>query len=301
MSKTNIDFVKKNKDKLIGFVDPNFIYNRFDQLYNNQYELIQIFTENKTYYVPLHIDIYTAKLGLYMTQLPQEAFDKLINFIFNQYKEVDFIEIKHSRNSYKDLRESNQYTIVLPKTEEEYLNSLGKKTRLHIKQYFKYINRDFKVEFKTFDKDIPSEIVNTYFKFKKETLGNVYKIPEQEYLQEFSVTKAHVLYLDNKIAAMSFICETENSKDVYYENFSYDKTYSKYSLGTVITYYTIKKLIEDGYKNFYMAGGNYLYKQNMSWKSECFSNHFFCTHGRVYPLCGKPTFNPIKIIVIQMI
>ena len=266
MCNIKIDFVKKDKDKLVKLVEPNFIYNRFDVFYDNEYELLHILSDNYTYYVPVRVDLHTAKLGLYMTKLPQKAFDKLIDFVFQLYPEVDFIKIRHSLNCHKDLSEGNQWTIELPETEEKYLSSLGKKTRLHIKQYFKYINRDFNVEFKTFDKDIPSDVVKAYFQFKKETLGHSYTMPEQEYLREFQVTKAYVLYLNNKIAAVSFICETENSKDVYYENFSYDKNYSKYSLGTVIIYHTITKLIEEGYKNFYLAGGNYLYKQNMSTK-----------------------------------
>ena len=264
MNNIKIDFVKKDKDKLVKLVRPNFIYNRFDERFHNQYELIKISMSAKSYYVPLRVDVHTAKLGLYMTKLPQEAFDKLIEFVFLMYDKVDFIEIKHSLNAHNNLVSGNQWTIELPSSEEKYMSSLGKKTRLHIKQYFKYIERDFEVKFKTYDKDIPTDVVNAYYKFKKETLNHTYTMPEQEYLKEFYVTKAHTLYLNNKIAAISFICELEDSKDVYYENFSYDKILSKYSLGTIITYYTIKKLIEDGRSNFYMAGGNYLYKQNLS-------------------------------------
>lgn len=101
MPDIKIDFVKKDKDKLIKLVEPNLTYNRFDEFYDNQYELIEIKTEDKNWYVPVHIEIYTAKLGVYMTKLPQEAFDKLIEFIFKLYPEVDFIEIQHSLNSYK--------------------------------------------------------------------------------------------------------------------------------------------------------------------------------------------------------
>lgn len=264
MNNVKIDFIKKDKNKLIKLVTPNFIYNRFDIRFNNQYELIKISAEDSEYYVPLRVDVHTVKLGLYMVKLPQLAFDRLIEFIFLMYDNVDFIEIKHSLNSHHDLVSGNQWTIKLPDSETKYISLLGKKTRLHIKQYFKYIQRDFEVDFKTYDRDIPTEVVGTYYRFKKETLNHTYTMPEQEYLKEFYITKAHVLYLNNEIAAISFICELEDSKDVYYENFSYDKNLSKYSLGTIITYYTIKKLIEEGYSNFYMAGGNYLYKRNLS-------------------------------------
>ncbi len=266
MNNIMIDFVKTNKEALKKLVNPNFIYNRFDKFYNNQYELIKIEANNKEYYVHLHVEAYTVKLGLYMTKLPQEVFEALINFVFKMYKNVDFIEIKHSLNYHNMLKSANQWTIELPNSEEEYISSRGKKTRLHLKQYFKYIEKDFNVEFKTFENDIPTEIVSAYYKFKKDTLNHTYKLPEQEYLKEFQITKAYVLYLDNSISAISFVSSTDDSKEAYFENFSYNKKLSKYSLGTIIAYYTIKKLIEEKYKTFYMAGGNYLYKKNLSTK-----------------------------------
>ena len=261
-----INFIKKNKNELIKNVKPNFIKNRFDYMCNGAYELVEITENNEKYYIPLHLYGDTVRPGIYLTQISQKSFDALIEFIFNYYKDVNNIKIVHSLNSYNGISQSSNYVIDLPETEDEYLALLGKKTRLHIKQYIKYIHRDFEVDFKVFDKDIPTNIISEYYRFKKETIGHQYKEPEQEYIRNYSVTKVLVLYLNKKPAAISLIAELPDNENpnVYYENFSYDKTYSKYSLGTLITYYTIKYLIENNYKKFYLGAGDYLYKKNLS-------------------------------------
>ena len=263
-----VDFVKKDKKELIKSVKPNFIYNRFDKVYDDEYELLKIYSDlhPETYYVPIHFNNYMADLGVYLTEMPKEAFDSLIKFIFEKLGKVEHINIKHSLNNYEGLKESNSWVIDLPDTEENFLQTLGKKTRQHVKQYLKYIERDFDVEFKVFDKDIPTEIVEKYYEFKKDTIGHIYKTCEQKYLQEYQVTRAIVLYLNDKISAVSFVCTVDDCDSVYYENFSYDKKLSKYSLGTVIIYKTICNLIESGYKHFYIGGGDYLYKQNFGTK-----------------------------------
>lgn len=261
-----INFVKKDKQKHIKNVNPNFIKNRFDFMYNGAYELVEITEDNEKYYVPLHLYGDTVRPGIYLTPISQKSFDALIEFIFNYYKDVNNIKIVHSLNSYNGISQSSNYVIDLPETEDEYLALLGKKTRLHIKQYIKYIHRDFDVKLEVFDKDIPTKIVSEYYKFKQQTIGHKYKEPEQDYIKSYNITKAIALYLNNKIAAISFISDIpeEECKNVYYENFSYDKTYSKYSLGTLITYFTIKFLIENKYDKFYLGGGDYLYKKNLS-------------------------------------
>ena len=261
-----INFVKKDRQKHIKNVKPNFIKNRFDFMCNGNYELVEISENCEKYYIPLYLYGDTIRLGIYLTPISQEMFDELIEFIFKYYKDVNNIKIVHSLNSHKDISQSSNYVIDLPKTEEEYLSLLGKKTRLHIKQYIKYIHRDFEVDFKVFDKDIPTNIISEYYKFKEGTIGHQYKEPEQEYLINYNVTKVLVLYLNKKPAAISLIAELPDNENqnVYYENFSYDKAYSKYSLGTLITYYTIKYLIGNNYKEFYLGAGDYLYKKNLS-------------------------------------
>lgn len=264
--KLKIDFIKEHKDDLIKLVTPNFIKNRFDIMFRDNYELLEVFDDNTKIYIPIYILNDSVRLGVYLTKISEEKFQSIINFIFNNLPQINYIKISQSLVSHPQLTKQNNWIINLPKTEDDYLSSLGKKTRLHIKQYFKYIERDFKVRFEVYEKDIPTTIVSKYFKFKKETIGYKYKEPEQEYLKNYNVTKAYVLYLNEKIAAVSFIAEIldENSKEVYYENFSYDKSYLKYSLGTIITYYTIKSLINDGVEKFYLGSGDYLYKKNLS-------------------------------------
>lgn len=269
---------EKNKYELIKKVVPNFLYNRFDVLFDKNFELCEITTHDKTIYVPLHLDGDTCYIGVYLVEMPQIVFNELIDFVYKNFKSIDYIKIRHSFNNYKGLKSGEHWTIQLPQTEEEYLESLGTKTRQHIKRYFRLLENNYKCEFKTFDRtDISDEIVKTYFRFKKETIGHIYKNTVNQYLNEYKITKAYVLYLDNQIAAISFISEVE-SGDVYYENFSYDKKYTKNSLGLVITYFTIKNLIHNKIKNFYLAGGNYLYKRQIS------NKHDYTYTGTIYKI-----------------
>lgn len=292
-----INFVKHAKENYINLVKPNFIKNRFDIMFNNEYELLTITKGMEKYYVPVHKYGDTIRLGIYLTPIPQEIFNKLVEFIFRYYKDVNNIKIVHSLNSYEGISQNSNYVIDLPKTEEEYLSSLGKKTRLHIKQYIKYIHRDFEVDLKIFDREIPTKIISKYYKFKQETIGHKYKETEQDYLKNYDITKAIVLYLNKKICAISLISEfpDKKSKNVYYENFSYDKNYSKYSLGTLITYYTIKYLIENNYDKFYLGGGDYLYKKNLSTRQ-------FITYDGIIKRKLKPKIKQkIKFIIEKIL
>ncbi len=257
------DFVKIEKDKLIKLVQPNFIYNRFDIFYDNEYELFKIYNDTNTYYVPVHFNNYMAEIGVYLAELPKEAFDSLIKFIFHEMAKIDLINVKHSLNDYDGLKKGNSWVIDLPESQENFLNSLGEKTS-ELNKTLGDIEHDFDVKIKIYDKDIPTEIVEKYFEFQKATLGLTYKTSEQKYLQEYQVTRAIVLYLNNEISAVSFVCTVDDCDSVYLENFSCDKELSKYSLGTVIIYKTICNLIESGYKHLYIGSGDYLYKKNFA-------------------------------------
>ena len=263
-----IKFIKKDKDKLIEKVSPNFIKNRFDKNFEDGYELLELTQQDEKFYIPIHLEDNIVDLGVYLTPISQESFNELIKFIFDHYTDAYGINIEQSLNDYKGLNQDDNYVVELPNTAEEFIRSRGRKTRLHLKQYIKYIYRDFRVDFKIFDKDIPTKIISQYFKFKSETIGHKYKETEQDYLKNFNITKSIVLYLNDEIAAISLIVDSEDgdNKNAYYENFSYDKKYSKYSLGTVITYYTVKYLIENGYDRFCLGAGDYLYKRNLSTK-----------------------------------
>ena len=68
------------------------------------------------------------------------------------------------------------------------------------------------------------------------------------------------MYINKETIAVAFICDTGDN--VYFENFSYDKTFEKYSIGMVLYYYVICDLIQIHKKIFYLSGGWLDYKRH---------------------------------------
>ena len=103
-----IYFIKNNK---ISYLKDKY----FAVEHNDEYEIICIESNDNIFYIPIHIAVYCANLGINKNYLPSDLLKDLANFIFRYYKDVDFIKtddnytIKRKINSKQIKRAIFQY------------------------------------------------------------------------------------------------------------------------------------------------------------------------------------------------
>ena len=118
-----INFTKiiENKSEvLIARITPNVIYNRFDILYGSDYDLWdlgEIVVQVKQIGDTLH-------LGLYLVKADEQVLRNFINFLFNQYGGIKYIEIKHCYVNLCGAEPYPYWHIDLPETKERLFNKL---------------------------------------------------------------------------------------------------------------------------------------------------------------------------------
>lgn len=252
----------KEKESKIKLVNPNFIYNRFDIRFGNNFDLYKISENNKEYYVPFSlINAKTGILGVWLVDISVRALDKVIVEISKKYPKLKKVQTRYSLNYQESLEVFNHWIVLLPNTIETFDNMLSKKTRYNVKWYPKKIEKELGTyKFVKYAlKDISNEIVQKYFEFKLLTHGYDYKMTEREYLKTFYITSAYVLYINNKIEAVLFDSNLENIS--YLENFAYNINFSKYSLGMVLYHYYIEDLINNNVKYIFLGDGKQEYKK----------------------------------------
>jgi hypothetical protein len=254
----------ESKMDLIHYVEPNFIYNRFDVMYGDKFELYAIQEYGIKKYIPVHTEKRFAVVGVWLVDISAQAFSLLIRTIFSEYPKVDRIQARYSLNFYDGLNISNHWKIDLPDTIIEFDKNLSSKTRYNTKWYPKKINADlggYEIQ-KYSSGNIPDEIIEKYFYFKKKTHNAKYKIQAQEYLRRYFVTHAYVLKIAEKTEAILFLCDI--SSIVYLENLTFNQELSGYSLGMVLYYFVIGDLINSKKINVYLGDGNQEYKRRFN-------------------------------------
>ena len=259
-----------DKDK-IHQVSPNFTYNRFDIRFGQNYELFEVKENNMTTYIPYHIQNDTCILGVWLTEISKLTFDNLINKIFEENDNVFQIQTRYSLNQYQGLEIFNHWRVELPATIEEFSSKLSSKTRYNTQWYPKKINEKFgKYEIKRLERaEITDDIVHKYFEFKKVTHNFDYQMTPKQYLDEFYVTHAYVMYINKNVEAVIFNCLV--GEIAYIENLAFNPELSKFSLGTVLYYYLINDLINEKTKYIYLGDGNQEYKKRFNGTNQlCF-------------------------------
>ena len=166
MKSIKVSIIEQNN---IESITQNFILNRFDIIYPSSFGVIKICSDIEKI-VPFHVDDSIIVLGLTLMTLSQEEAKELINFIKQKFLNINYIEYSNALiNINGKGKENNHYLIKLPSTPEEYLSSLGMKTRKHIRRYFRLIEKDFPVSsFEEFHgkENIPLDVVKKFFELK---------------------------------------------------------------------------------------------------------------------------------------
>lgn len=251
-----ITIIQEEKQKYAKQVYPNFIYNRFDLRFGDDFDIFKVEENNKTFYIPYHVENDLAILGVWLTPISKMILDKLIKQIFSLHKRVCKIQIRYSLNTYDGLIMTNHWRVKLPETKEDFDVLLSANTRRNTKRKPKKIITEFgEYTILHYDKDkINIDFVQKYLNFKYQTLGVDYKLNNpMDFLKQYYVTDCYVLYIKNQISSVAFFANTEVYS--YFENFSYDKNFAAYSLGDVIYYYAICDLISKKYKYIYLGDG----------------------------------------------
>lgn len=257
------------------FDSDDLIYNRFDLIFY-VYEQFMFEWENEKYSIMIHQENDKLYINLWGKELPQKKFEELIDELFVK-KDVRTISIIRCRNNYNGmLEETNDIMIFLPQSAEELKSRLQQKHRYNLKREKRILNDVFgeMISVHYSRREISDEMVNLYFRWKKESHGTSYKLTAEEYLDAYHVTDAFVLNIDKQMIGIAFYCVVNNV--AYFENFSYDSRYKEYSVGYITYEMLLENLIEQKIEKFFLGGGDYDYKRRFgAIESVAYSGHIY--------------------------
>lgn len=258
----------QNHDKidLNKKISPNYIANRFDLKYEDDYDLWEIEAKDEKYYIPTHISGKQALIGVAQTPLPSEVFTKFIEHCFQYYPKTTRISCSASVNNYcNNLVLDDQWILSLPNTEEAYKKSLSKKTRHNINWYPKKIQKDygdFSITHRTASEtdDATMQLFDKW-KHEKYTAKTYSNLGSRNFQTSNNVTDVYSLIIADNPAALVFVSITDDS--AYLQNLSYNPEFANYSPGIVLLYSVISDLIQNNLTTLYMGGGSLEYKRRM--------------------------------------
>lgn len=224
----------------------------------------------------------------------KEIVKAYFNFLISNSKIWNFIKLENiPEDSYllKCNIEADKFSMIvtpveacpyicLPESYEEYLKSLGKKTRFNLNYYRRAIMKKFKVEFKVVSEGEELEAqISLFFELhkkrwrKKGLPGVLYTSRRRAFHQDVAkdffkkdILRLYTLSLDGEIVAILY-------GFVYFDKFYYylsgfNPEFSKYSVGTIITSYAIEKAIEGKVKEFDFLRGEENYKYRFNCKNK---------------------------------
>ncbi len=262
-----IRFVASDKIRLTQYIEPNVIHNRYDLLYGNDYDLLEVKEENSVSYIPFKKNSSTGRMGLYLRHKEELAggpssVAECASFLFKTYPDLQDIFVLHTYIPLPDVNTGIHWHVDLPKTIEEFDSTLSSKVRYNTKWYPKKIRENVgEYEIKILKStECPESVVKTYLKWKKETYGYDWSDKPKEYLTKNGITNVYIMQVKNEILAIGFICET--GENAFFENTAFNEQYKKYSVGIVLYHFIIADLIKKEKKKLFLLGGNLEYKRH---------------------------------------
>lgn len=280
----NIEQIEKDKDKILQEnIFPNVCWNRFDLRFENDYKLSKINDSLWKGYVASHIEGNTIYISLYLREMNKDTFNGYAKYLFEIYPNAKDLFVLHTYTNIAGVEEGVHWHVDLPETIEEFNKTLSHRVRYNTKWYPKKIHENIgEYTIKYFEsKDCPDDVILQYFKWKKQTHGTDYGLTPKQYLKKFCVTGVYVMLTNTEILAIGFISEIGDS--VFFENFSYNQEYAKYSPGMVLYYHLISDLIARGKKKLYLLGGNLEYKKHFNGIATMTRTCFLPRERFIYP------------------
>lgn len=270
---TDID--KKN-EIISTKIQPNFISNRFDIIYKNDYNLFCIFDSNGIkHYVPVKIIKHSAFLAVQLMYIESEALQTLSKYLFERFF-IWKIKYKFLLNNFTNSKDRYYFIVSLPNDIDTFNKNLSHNTRYNISRYCKHIEKDFVYSVKHFSGNeiINNNIYEIYCRFKKVTHNYNNKEKSEDYIKNNFITDAFVMYLNDNIASIVFLNILNDT--AFLENLTYDIKYKNYSVGTILYYNTIKELINRKIKTLYLYVGTGEYKMRFN------GTKIKCYNGTIY-------------------
>lgn len=258
------------------FDTDDLIYNRFDLIYKEGNHTISFCDSGTKYCLDIHTEDVKAKMNLWGKPLPQDIFDRAVQDVFAD-KRICSIELTRCGNPYGDfLEEVNDIRVPLPSDFDELMNRAERRDRATIRRKLRWLDErvgDLSIEIYSRN-EIPDHIVDTYFKWKKETHGTDYRMSASEYLDRYYVTDAMLMKAGDTEVAVAFFCQTEDI--VFFENFSYNTELKEYSPGLLMYVKFMEELIKRKCRYLYLGGGSYIYKKRFGTEA------FIAYSGTIY-------------------
>ena len=249
------EFIKENE----------FIYNRYDIFYGNDFTLYRVREQGSCIYIPFHREGRHGEIGVWQTPMSEWAFNILINTIFHNHSIVD-LKVRYSQNQYKScLTMTNHLYISLPEPNTDILDRMKKKARYNLNRSRLHLSEAVGgLQFKVYTSDhVPEAIIQNYFIWKQKTHGTEYHLEADKFIARYHISHVYVLETrDEQAIAILFTCE--QCADVYLENLSYDSQYAKFSPGMILYVYTLQALIDKGKRSIFLGNGNQPYKMHFN-------------------------------------
>ena len=196
-----------------------------------------------------------------MRKIDKYLFKKFTAYLFAMHKKLQSINVLHTLTEIESISEAPHWHVDLPDSIEKFNQTLSTKVRQHSRYYVKKLTNEVgEIKLKKIERDqISQNIVDTYLAWKSKTHAFVWD--SQNYLNDFCVSNAYILEVQNEVVAIGFDSDT-GSENIYFENFSYDSKYAKYSIGIILYHKMIENWINNKKKRIYLLGGNYEYKRH---------------------------------------
>lgn len=260
---------------IIKYDSDNLIYNRYDKIFSNYEELIYDY-EGDAYKFMLCVQKGRAYINLWGKYLPQELFEQIMSCLLER-DDIYRLSLLRCKNNYMELLEkTNDFELDLPKTIDALFNRLKAKHRYNINREKRIICEKFgNISSRHYPREkIENNIVELYFSWKKASHKTDYKMSSEEYLDYYHVTDLLEVEVGNQIVGIAFYCRVDDT--AFFENFSYDSKFTKYSIGHITYEILLEHLIEQKVKKFFLGGGNYDYKRRFgSVETEAYLGHLY--------------------------
>ena len=244
-----------------------FIYNRYDlwdMQPGNSVAIWHYQSQDEDFYYETLTSGKEAKVGLWLMSISEEALQGIVTHCFKTYKKISRINLSNTLKPLRGLKEANHFKIELPDSADELEQRLSRKGRYNIRRERRIITErmgECSIEVFTADDPNAAGLWDAYFRFKEETYNNHYGLTPLEYCRRYHVTHVYSLVSSNMPDPLAVILSCEKTPTVYLENLAYNRDVSKLSAGQVLYDSYLKTLIEKGYKEIYLLGGDYSYKK----------------------------------------
>ena len=257
---------------------PDIIFNRPD-LQGKNWILIRtgkgknVFVSKEGSTVTLHSE--------YMDFTKNELSD-VVRLLLKYYKDASEINIPLINIRYGVWRNTYPKYIIIPQEMDGIDSKLTKKERYNLERSKKRLDEEVKGSLQIVEyegtKEIPLELVKSFFEMKMETHNTDYGLEENQYLEKYCVDHAYVLKSNMDIIAILFSCEQCDC--VYFENFTYNVKYSKWSPGMIIYNCFLNSLSKKRKKIVYIGAGKLDYKNKYDSTEE---HRYYCIRYRSAP------------------